>query len=138
MDGLGERIQVCRAVLHAEGASGGSQAGFGQALAIKMGLSKPVSGATVSRWESGEFEPDLSTLVAIARLSGVDAGWLAFGEYSQAPDPKKTLGSKASDAARAVIESDAARRKEKLESKARLLGHLRAVNKAIAIAKPKE
>jgi transcriptional regulator with XRE-family HTH domain len=38
-----------------------------------------VSGVAVSRWESGEKEPSLKRVEALARFLAVSPGWLAFG-----------------------------------------------------------
>lgn len=45
-----------------------------------------VNDATVSRWFSGAFWPaDPRHQLALARVLGVDVGWLFFGDHSQAP-----------------------------------------------------
>lgn len=45
-----------------------------------------VSQSAVSRWFKGAT-PDLDTIAALGRALGVDPGWLAFGELSEAPAP---------------------------------------------------
>ena len=42
-----------------------------------------VTQSTVSQWEKGAQEPPLATLTALARVLGVSAGYLAFGEGVQ-------------------------------------------------------
>lgn len=40
-----------------------------------------VSTATWSTWEAGRSEPPLDTIGKVAKLLGVDPGWLAFGNH---------------------------------------------------------
>ncbi len=47
----------------------------------------PFSAATVSQWMSGKQPLSLSAALALAKLCGVDPGWLAFGAASRAPGP---------------------------------------------------
>ena len=47
---------------------------------------RPPTSSTVSRWFT-EAVPDLQTIEAIARVLGVPAGWLAFGEGEPPDDP---------------------------------------------------
>jgi transcriptional regulator with XRE-family HTH domain len=129
MDGLGERIQLCRSICEVRGKGGGSQADFGRVVAVQLGGSNPISGATVSRWEAGEFQPDLRTLLAIARVAGVDAGWLAFGDASRAPKPAETLQPHLDKALRALLEGTLAREEEKLARMRKLAATLHAVSR---------
>ena len=50
----------------------------------------PINQSKLTRWFNGETEPDLREVRAIAKACGVDPGWLAFGEASQAPAPGHT------------------------------------------------
>jgi transcriptional regulator with XRE-family HTH domain len=64
-----------------------SQEEFGRIVAVHMDREKALTGATISRWESGEALPDLPTLRAIASLVDFDPGWLAFGSSTEARGP---------------------------------------------------
>lgn len=55
------------------------------AVADAMGVSQ----VTVGRWESGETEPDLSTIAKLARVLGVDPKDLAFGPIVNGPPAKQ-------------------------------------------------
>ena len=90
MNGLGARIQACRALMAERLGKLASQGAIGHAIASKLG-GKPISAGTVSRWESGEFEPSLDALQVLAELAFVDPGWLAFGPLSKAPSPRDTM-----------------------------------------------
>lgn len=48
----------------------------------------------VSRWTTGS-RPSFEHLVALAQLAGVDPGWLAMGELSEAPTPASYLPPRA-------------------------------------------
>ena len=76
---LGERIIYCRLQVRFRSGTSVSQVELGKLVAKLLRCDQPVSGATVSRWESGEHQPDLSSIAAIAEISGVAPGWLAFG-----------------------------------------------------------
>ena len=102
MDGVATRIQTCRALIGAQRGSPESQAAFGQAVGKLLGA-KPISAGTVSRWESGEFEPTLDTLIVIAKLAAVDPGWLAFGPISEAPSPTETVSRRVGSAVSSVL-----------------------------------
>ena len=102
MNGLATRIQTCRALIGAQRGSPESQAAFGQDVSQLLGV-KPISAGTVSRWESGEFEPTLDTLVVIAKLAGVDPGWIAFGPISEAPSPTETVSRRVGSAVSSVL-----------------------------------
>lgn len=65
--------------------SQGEMAGL---LSEKSGFS--VKASAVSRWLSGS-RPSLEHIFALAALAGVDPGWLAMGELSQAPIPESYL-----------------------------------------------
>ena len=56
----------------------------------------PFSAATVSQWMSGKQALSLSAALALAKLCGVDPGWLAFGEASRAPPPLRGTGKESS------------------------------------------
>jgi hypothetical protein len=63
---------------------------LGQAeIGIEMGKfmeTDPLTQATVSRYFR-DTEPELQKICALAHVLGVDCGWLAFGEKSEAPHP---------------------------------------------------
>jgi len=80
MKTLGERIIYCRLRARFQSGTSVSQEELGKLVAKLLLRDQPVSGATVSRWESGEFQPDLSSITAIAEVGGVAPGWLAFGD----------------------------------------------------------
>jgi transcriptional regulator with XRE-family HTH domain len=61
------------------------QTEIAEAVAKQMGRETFVQG-TVSRWLNGT-EPSLDTIRAIAKVFGVDPGWLAFGEGEEPDDP---------------------------------------------------
>lgn len=56
-----------------------SQQALGKLISEKLGRTGPFQSGTVSRWESGDALPDIPTLQAIAELSGLNPGWIAFG-----------------------------------------------------------
>lgn len=65
---------------------------------VEVGKALDVTGVTVGRWESGEKEPDLQTIVRLAAYLGVSPGWLAFGEQGGVPaatPPQSVLGPNA-------------------------------------------
>jgi transcriptional regulator with XRE-family HTH domain len=86
-ESFGQRMFRARVELSARLGEKVPQDGFGLLVARRLGREKPITAATVSRWEAGEGVPDLATIQAAAELSGVDPGWLAFGSRSQAPAP---------------------------------------------------
>ena len=47
-----------------------------------------VSAASISDYKSRELAPPADRTLAIARWCGVDPGWLAFGEDTEAPAPE--------------------------------------------------
>jgi transcriptional regulator with XRE-family HTH domain len=89
---LPERIFLARLELSALLGERVSQGDLGSAVAKRLGKNRPISAATVSRWESGAAVPTLGTLEAIAQTCGVDPGWLGFGEKSAAPPPRSYAG----------------------------------------------
>ena len=61
-------------------------------LARRVGISK----SQFFRWESGENDPPLETIVKLAGELGVDAGWLAVGQsYTDAPISNDTKRAEA-------------------------------------------
>ena len=66
---LNERIALAR-----------KQAGLSQEqLGEKLGVSRQA----VSKWESGQTNPDLAYVIGMCRLFGVSSDWLLLGEESQ-------------------------------------------------------
>ena len=102
---LGERIIFCRISARFQLGNSVSQAELGKLVATLLGRTRPVSGATVSRWESGEFEPDLESLTTIAGIGGVSPGWLAFG-YGGGAEPPELRTRDGVDRAFSEIESE--------------------------------
>jgi transcriptional regulator with XRE-family HTH domain len=47
-----------------------------------------MSDSTFSRWLNDGAMPELTMVPHIARVLGVDAGWIAFGDQSAAPAPE--------------------------------------------------
>lgn len=58
---------------------------FGERVGKAM-RAKAVSPAQVSRWRTGKQAPTLEEVAAIAKVCGVSASWLAFGEGGEVPD----------------------------------------------------
>jgi transcriptional regulator with XRE-family HTH domain len=85
---LGQRIIIARTMLSLAEGERVSQEVLGARLAKQLNDPQPITGATVSRWETGESVPDLETLAAIGAVCGVDPGWIAFGSASKAADPR--------------------------------------------------
>jgi len=88
---VGERIVVARMVLSADEHARISQEALGARVAQHLNDPRPITGATVSRWETGESVPDLETLAAIGAVCRVDPGWIAFGAASNAADPRDVM-----------------------------------------------
>ena len=63
---------------------------FGAMIATEMGRDTPFTAAAVSRWESGTQVPGADVIEAIARLTGVDPGWISHGEKTAAPPPPRS------------------------------------------------
>ena len=52
-------------------------------------LGVAVSDGTISRWFQGKFWPsDPRNAIGLARVVGVDPGWLYYGEYTTAAAPE--------------------------------------------------
>ena len=66
-----------------------SQERLGALVSRELAKGAPITAATVSRWESGDAAPSVASLAAVARVCGVDPGWLAFGADSAAPGPRR-------------------------------------------------
>ena len=65
-----------------------SQQWLGRELGLELGRESAVDQGLISYWLSGKKTPgDYETMVGLARVLGVDPGWLAFGEASEAPGP---------------------------------------------------
>jgi transcriptional regulator with XRE-family HTH domain len=86
---LGERILIARFEASALRGEKLSQERLGGLVSRELSKGAPVTAATVSRWESGDTVPSVTTLAAVARVCGVDPGWLAFGAESAAPGPRR-------------------------------------------------
>jgi len=90
---LAERILMARMELSAAMGDKVSQETLGMIAAHYLRRDRPITGATVSRWEAGEAVPDLETVKAVAVACGVDPGWLAFGRASRAPSPRDHISN---------------------------------------------
>jgi transcriptional regulator with XRE-family HTH domain len=88
---LGERILASRLEASAETGARVSQEQLGAWVGAALNKDQPITPATVSRWEAGLAMPSLETVLAIARMCGVDPGWLAYGSHSRAPSPRERL-----------------------------------------------
>jgi transcriptional regulator with XRE-family HTH domain len=86
---LGERILIARFEASALRSEKLSQERLGVLVSRELSKGAPVTAATVSRWESGDTVPSVTTIAGIARVCGVDPGWLAFGAESAAPSPRR-------------------------------------------------
>ena len=118
-----------------------SQERLGGLLSAQLGREQPISGATISRWESNDATPDLATLEALAVVCRVDPGWLAFGERSKAPAPwdrvpthrllghEQRIERELLTESRMLLVEDALRRDK--ERRDRLFDELRALNEQL-------
>ena len=88
---LASRILMARMELSASMGEKVSQERLGVMAASYLRRDRPITGATVSRWEAGETVPDLETVKAVAVVCGVDPGWLAYGSASNAPAPRDRI-----------------------------------------------
>ncbi|MDA1081986.1 MAG: helix-turn-helix domain-containing protein [Gemmatimonadetes bacterium] len=88
---LGNRIALTRIIWRVRTRSPLNQKWMGIIVARQLGRAKPFSKMTVSHWEAGSSEPDTATLATIAKLAGVDPGWLAFGAASSGQDPFQAM-----------------------------------------------
>lgn len=86
---LGERILLARFEASALRSEKLSQERLGVLVSRELSKGAPVTAATVSRWESGDTVPSVATVAAVARVCGVDPGWLAFGAECAAPSPRR-------------------------------------------------
>jgi transcriptional regulator with XRE-family HTH domain len=76
-----------------------NQGVLAERLSALLERTPPYSQASVSRWLRGESEPDeLAVYVALARILGVRAGWLAFGEEPATPPVERPDGPETRDA----------------------------------------
>lgn len=115
----------------------GGQAGLAKALSREAGEEIGQSG--LSKWlKAGGNRPSLEHIAALARLAGVDPGWLAMGELSQAPVPEAFLPS----APESIVEAEyrdglrdreaEQRREEELEEVAFAAAHPRRTRRRAA------
>lgn len=83
------RDRLFRAFLLRQLRAGGelTQEWLAASVSRELRLKEPLTQSAVSRWFKGAVPRDLATIIAIAKLLGVDPGWLAFGSASQAPPP---------------------------------------------------
>jgi len=70
------------------------QLGLSEVLSEVSGF--PIKQAAVSRWLSKEAptRPSLEHIVALARLAGIDPGWLALGDLTTAAPPDSWMPSR--------------------------------------------
>ena len=62
----------------------------GRIVADVVGRDDPYSSSTVFGWTKEKNEPPLAVFMALARLSGHKAGWIAFGENHEVREKPKT------------------------------------------------
>jgi transcriptional regulator with XRE-family HTH domain len=69
-----------------------SQEWLAEAVSKQLGLKQAdyLTQSSVSRWLKGEG-PSIKVAAAIAKVLGVDPGWLVFGAASQAPRPSNPM-----------------------------------------------
>ena len=82
-----ERLFIARNLLERRLGRKVTHSDLGEAIARQLRRA-PFSAATVSQWLSGKQALSLQVTLALAKLCGVDPGWLAFGEESRAPAPE--------------------------------------------------
>lgn len=61
---------------------------------MEVGRGEPYSQSTFSKWLGGGTPDTLDAFVALGKVLGVDPGWLAFGEDSQAQGPTNPLDTR--------------------------------------------
>ena len=44
-----------------------------------------IPSSRIYKWENGDHDPPLGSIIKLARCLGIDAGWLAVGEHTAAP-----------------------------------------------------
>ena len=84
-ESFNDRYRLCRK--HLELVEGGIEIrnlDMASRVASEIGGNASVSTSTTSRWR-GTTVPDLATVGAIARVFGVNAGWLAYGKSGGPP-----------------------------------------------------
>src|SRR5580704_3642526 len=86
---LGQRIFLARLEASTQRSERVSQEQIGELVGHQLGKTRPITAATISRWESDESTPDLATIAALAAVCHVDPGWLGFGSLSLSPSPKE-------------------------------------------------
>lgn len=64
-----------------------SQAWIAEELGRVMGKQEGFTPSAISRYMRGQIPGELETILGLARVFGVDPGWLAFGDDSKAPPP---------------------------------------------------
>jgi transcriptional regulator with XRE-family HTH domain len=92
MKDTGFRDRLFRAWYLFQAREGGerSQEWLAEAVSAHLGLEDTLTQSAVSRWLNGAVPP-LGTIVALAKVLGVDPGWLAFGKDSAAPPPSDPM-----------------------------------------------
>lgn len=92
MDGFraGFRERIYQALAELERREGGKRVHYTEfTRRVSKALGRPLHAGTARKWLEGATVPDeLETFVAIAEVTGVDPGWLAFGVASKAPGPR--------------------------------------------------
>ena len=84
------RDRIFRAWSYLQIAHGGSlsQLWLAKELGKAMGRPEAFSGGAISRYMGGQVPGDVETIVGLAKVLGVDPGWLLFGSDSSAPEPE--------------------------------------------------
>lgn len=82
---FGVRLRAARNVLNASEPKPVSHTELGRRVGGFL-QTDPIVTSAVSRWGK-ETRPDLDTTLAIATVCGVDPGWLAYGDLTDASKP---------------------------------------------------
>ena len=102
-EGFGERFLIAVQLLGMREGKGVPLTEISRRMA-KAGM--PVTSASIGRWDRSR--PGLDVIAVASVILGVDPGWLAFGDDSQAePPPGYEMAASLAPKARAVSEPDA-------------------------------
>lgn len=94
-NGFGERLRTARGQREVRGRV--SYEEIADAVAERTGRKPAHRPTSVGRWFKGESVPDVPSIWALANFFGVDPGWLAFGDASDAPAPAAVIASRAAE-----------------------------------------
>lgn len=91
VDTFGQRMFRAFTLLRLRRGGDLSQTWLAEELARVMGKPEPFSQGAISRYMHGQIPGELDTILGLAKVLGVDPGWLAFGDESEAPAPDDPL-----------------------------------------------